>query len=93
MTLAERAIRLGGRLLNEATLPGLGNWMRVRDYREHMISKLPNVEVFRGSAMSAQDIVDFGADHVVLATGSSLAAGWHWRGAAKTPANFLRTYA
>ena len=36
-----------------------------------MISKLPNVEVFRGSAMGAQDIVDFGADHVVLATGSS----------------------
>jgi dimethylamine/trimethylamine dehydrogenase len=36
-----------------------------------MISKLSNVEVFRGSAMGVQDIVDFGADHVVLATGSS----------------------
>ena len=71
VTLAEKGDALGGRLLNEAMLPGLGNWMRVRDYREHMISKLPNVEVFRGSAMGAQDIVDFGADHVVLATGSS----------------------
>lgn len=71
VTLAEKSNSLGGRLLNESALPGLGNWIRVRDYREHMISKLPNVEVFRGSAMGAQDIVDFGADHVVLATGSS----------------------
>ena len=71
VTLAEKSNSLGGRLLNESALPGLGNWIRVRDYREHMISKLPNVEVFRGSAMGAQDVVDFGADHVVLATGSS----------------------
>lgn len=71
VTLAEKSNSLGGRLLNESALPGLGNWIRVRDYREHMISKLPNVEVFRGSAMGALDIVDFGADHVVLATGSS----------------------
>ena len=71
VTLAEMNNLLGGRLLNEAALPGLGNWMRVRDYREHMISKLPNVEVFRGSAMGAADIRDFGADHVVLATGST----------------------
>ena len=32
--------------------------------------KLPNVSIYRESPMSAQDIVDFGADHVVLATGS-----------------------
>ena len=71
VTLAEKSNTLGGRLLNESALPGLGNWIRVRDYREHMISKLSNVDVFRGSAMGVQDIVDFGADHVVLATGSS----------------------
>ena len=71
VTLAEKNNVLGGRLLNEAALPGLGNWMRVRDYREHMISKLSNVEVFRGSSMSAADVQDFGADHVVLATGST----------------------
>ena len=35
-----------------------------------MIGKLPNVQVFPGSRMSAADIADFGADHVVLATGS-----------------------
>ncbi len=70
VTLAEKQNTLGGRLLNESTLPGLGNWIRVRDYREHMISKLPNVEIYRGSAMTAGDIKDFGANHIVLATGS-----------------------
>ncbi len=71
VTLAEKNNALGGRVLHEAGLPGLGNWIRVRDYREHMVSKLPNVEVFRGSAMTAPDILDFGAEHVVLATGST----------------------
>ena len=71
VTLAERQNTLGGRLLNEAALPGLGNWIRVRDYREHMLSKLSNVEIYRGSAMTAEDIAEFGVAHVVLATGST----------------------
>lgn len=70
VTLAERGGALGGRILRESTLPGLSTWIRVRDWRAHMIGKLPNVEVFRGSEMTAADIADFGADHVVLATGS-----------------------
>jgi dimethylamine/trimethylamine dehydrogenase len=59
--------------LREATLPGLATWMRVRDWRLHMIGKLPNVELFPASRMGVEDIAEFGADHVVLATGS------HWR--------------
>ncbi len=43
---------------------------RVRDWREGQIAKLPNVEVFRESRLTAQDIRDFGADHVVIATGA-----------------------
>ncbi len=70
VTLAEEQGQLGGRLLREATLPGLATWMRVRDWRAHMIGKLANVEVFRGSAMTAADVAAFAADHVVLATGS-----------------------
>ena len=31
----------------------------------------PNVSVYRESRLGAQDVVGFGADHVVLATGSS----------------------
>ncbi len=71
--LAEATRNLGGRVLREATLPGLGNWIRVRDYRTTMIGKLPNIEVFRESALTADDVLEVGADHVLIATGS------HWR--------------
>ena len=62
--------RAGGRVVREASLPGLGKWIRVRDYRLQMLSKLGNVEIFRESPLSAEDIREFGARHVVLATGS-----------------------
>jgi dimethylamine/trimethylamine dehydrogenase len=71
VTLADSGTQLGGRLLRESSLPGLGTWIRVRDWRAHMIGKLPNIAVFPGSEMAAADIADFGADHVVLATGSA----------------------
>ncbi|PZF75210.1 NADH:flavin oxidoreductase [Aestuariivirga litoralis] len=70
VTLAERRAKLGGRILNESTLPGLATWIRVRDWRQQMIAKLPTIEVFPGSEMTADDIAGFGADHVVLATGA-----------------------
>ncbi len=70
VTLADRNGKLGGRLLNESTLPGLSTWIRVRDWRQQVIAKLPNVAVFPGSEMTAEDIAGFGADHVVLATGA-----------------------
>jgi dimethylamine/trimethylamine dehydrogenase len=70
VALAEKGRELGGRLLTEARLPGLQTWIRVRDWRAHMIGKLANVEVFRDSAMGPDDVAAFGADHVVLATGS-----------------------
>lgn len=70
VTLADRNTKLGGRILNESTLPGLSTWIRVRDWRQHMIGKLNNVQVFPGSEMTADDIAGFGAEHVVLATGA-----------------------
>ena len=73
VALAEAGDGFGGRLLREATLPGLATWMRVRDWRLHMIGKLPNVQLFPASRMGAADVAEFGADHVVLANGS------HWR--------------
>ena len=71
VALAEASDQFGGRLLREATLPGLATWMRVRDWRLHMLDKLPNVEVYPASRMGIDDIAEFGADHVVLATGST----------------------
>jgi dimethylamine/trimethylamine dehydrogenase len=70
VTLAEAGRELGGRLLNEAGLPGLGSWIRVRDYRATLLEKLTNVEIYRESSLTATDVLEVGADHVVLACGS-----------------------
>jgi dimethylamine/trimethylamine dehydrogenase len=73
VSLAEARKELGGRVSREARMPGLAEWARVRDWRVGQIGKLSNVAVYRDSTMSAQDVLDFGAEHVVLATGC------HWR--------------
>lgn len=71
--LAEAAKELGGRSVREPRLPGLAIWGRVRDYRIEQLNQLANVQVYLASAMTAQDILDTNAHHVVIATGS------HWR--------------
>ncbi|MET1027932.1 MAG: FAD-dependent oxidoreductase [Dongiaceae bacterium] len=69
--LAEATTELGGRVNREAALPGLSAWGRVRDYRLYQIGKMPNVTVYRDSRLSAEEIREFGFEHVVLATGSA----------------------
>lgn len=71
--LSEASRELGGRVSKEARLPGLAEWGRVRDWRVGQIRKMPNVQVYLDSVLGAQDVLDFGADHVLLATGC------HWR--------------
>jgi dimethylamine/trimethylamine dehydrogenase len=68
--LAEAGEHLGGRVTLESRLPGLASWARVRDYRVNQLNKMQNVEILRGSAVTADEVLDFGADRVVLATGS-----------------------
>jgi dimethylamine/trimethylamine dehydrogenase len=70
VTLTEAHRHLGGRIAHESTLPGLATWGRVRDWRMTMLAKLPNVQIFRESRMTADDITDLNPDHLVLATGS-----------------------
>ncbi len=69
--LAEATRVLGGRVPREAALPGMGEYIRVRDYREGQLAKLPNVEVFRESRLSAEDVLAVEADHVAIATGAT----------------------
>lgn len=71
--LAEATRDLGGRVTRESKLPGLNEWARVRDYRVQQLEKMSNVEVFRESDMSADEVLDVAADHIAIATGS------HWR--------------
>ena len=68
--LAEATREVGGRVVLESRLPGLSEWIRVRDWRVGQIDKLPNVEVFRESRMTLDDVLEVGADHVFVATGA-----------------------
>ena len=70
ITLAEATDKLGGRVVNEASLPGLENWIRVRDYRAYMISQMENIDVYLDSKLTADNVSDLEADAVVVATGS-----------------------
>ena len=67
--LAEASRELGGRVNLESRLPGLAEWARVRDWRIGQIAKMSNVSVYRDNLLDAGHVLDFGADHVVLATG------------------------
>ena len=70
VTLAEASQELGGRVSRESRLPNLAEWARVRDYRVGQIQTMTNVEVYLDSEMTAEQIREFGADHVAIATGS-----------------------
>jgi dimethylamine/trimethylamine dehydrogenase len=83
VSLAEAGEEFGGRVSREARLPGLAAWGRVRDYRVQQLRKMANVELFRGSRVTADDVLQFGARRVVIATGS------HWRRDGVARANLL----
>ncbi len=70
VTLAEAANELGGRVTAESRLPGLEEWARVRDYRVGQVEKMPNVEIYCASKLTAADLLSFGFPRVVLATGA-----------------------
>jgi dimethylamine/trimethylamine dehydrogenase len=71
VALAEASAELGGRVTRESRLPGLNAWARVRDYRQGQIAKMANVNVYRDSRLTADDILGFGFGHVAIATGAS----------------------
>jgi dimethylamine/trimethylamine dehydrogenase len=72
--LREAEKELGGHWKSIATLPRLSEWGRVITYRQAQLDKLrKNVDVHLGvGKMSAGDVLQYGADRVVIATGS------HW---------------
>ena len=70
VTLAESRSETGGRVTRESRLPELNEWARVRDYRLGQIDRMLNVEIYLESHMNVDQILEFGADHVALATGA-----------------------
>jgi len=77
--LVEAEPEIGGRLRWTRRLPTLGDWGRIIDWRAVQLAKLPGVKVITGRSLAAADVLDYGADLVVLATGSS------WRGDGAQP--------
>ena len=83
ITLAKRGARVdlvegggstGGSLAWITRLPGLGEWGRLGAYRAVQIARLENLTLTTGRRLDERAILDWGADVVVLATGS------HWAG-------------
>ncbi|MHB1468152.1 MAG: oxidoreductase [Solirubrobacteraceae bacterium] len=75
---------LGGSLRQIAAYPHLGEWARVIDYRQVQLGKLSNVAVILKRRLSYEEVLDYGAEIVVVATGA------RWRsdgvsGATQTP--------
>lgn len=80
VTLAEKSDSLGGRINQESGLPGLTEWVRVKDYRLQLLQQMPNVELYLESELSADQVLEFGFEHVVIATGST----WRRNGLGRT---------
>jgi dimethylamine/trimethylamine dehydrogenase len=59
--------------LFRGTARGLGEWKRIVNYRQIQLDKLKNVEVHLNSRLSAQDVLEYGAEIVVIATGCHFA--------------------
>lgn len=71
VALADANMKAGGRLLNDAALPGLSTWMRVADHRLQLLQKMTNVNLYLDSKLSANEVLAFGFQRVFLATGST----------------------
>jgi dimethylamine/trimethylamine dehydrogenase len=72
VSLADSADQFGGRLRFETSLPGLATWGRVLDWRLSQLQRLPNVILYAGNQLSAEDILELEHQRVVIATGA------HW---------------
>ena len=68
--LVEAEAEIGGRMRWIRRLPTLGDWGRIVDHRKVLLSKHRSVEVVTGRRLSAADVLDYGAQLVVVATGS-----------------------
>jgi dimethylamine/trimethylamine dehydrogenase len=68
--LVEAEAEIGGTMRWIPQLPGLGEWKRFVDYRRIQLAKLANVDVHTGTRLTVEDIRDYGADIVIIATGA-----------------------
>jgi dimethylamine/trimethylamine dehydrogenase len=72
--LVEAGADIGGCMRWIRQLPGLGEWGRVIDYRRIQLDKLANVQVITGRELDLEDVLEYGAEIVIVATGSRWSA-------------------
>ena len=77
--LVDAADEVGGHLRSVVELPGLREWGRFIDHRKILVDKLPNLQFIPSTTLSADDVRNYGATHVVVATGA------RWLGTGLTP--------
>ncbi|MDH4177560.1 MAG: FAD-dependent oxidoreductase, partial [Thermoleophilia bacterium] len=68
--LVESADDMGGTMRWIPQLPGLGEWARLVNYRKIQLDKLKNVEFIPSTTLAPEDVAGYGAEIVVVATGS-----------------------
>lgn len=61
----------GGRVALESALPNLNEWRRVIDWRLTQINKTEHIFFYPSSPMTAKDVLEASAPHVILATGAA----------------------
>lgn len=71
--LIDAGADLGGSLHWISALPTLGEWGRAIDYRKIQLEKAKNVELILETSLKLEDVLDYGAEFVVVATGSTWA--------------------
>lgn len=71
VVLADAADYWGGRVTLESKLPGLAEWSRVRDWRMWQLQQVSNAELYLKSKLTSEDLLSYGIENIVLATGAS----------------------
>jgi dimethylamine/trimethylamine dehydrogenase len=72
--LVEAENEVGGHLNWVANLPGMSTWRRIVDYRKMKLSKSKTIDLVTHTRLTTEDVLEYGAQIVVIATGS------HWSG-------------
>ena len=68
--LCESENEIGGHVRDLMRYPGMAEWGRITSYGKGQIDKLKNVEVHTSTLLDTDDVLNYGADKVVLCTGS-----------------------
>jgi dimethylamine/trimethylamine dehydrogenase len=68
--LVDEQEAIGGSVRAISAYPHLGEWARVINYRQIQLDKLPNVEVILKTTLDGDGVLTYGAEIVVIATGS-----------------------